>query len=345
MDLLDRYLQAVKFWLPDAQKQDIIAELSEDIRSQIEDKETELGRALTAVELEAILRQIGRPVLVANRYLPQQYLIGPLWFPIYRFVVKIVVACYLVPWILVWIGLMIFNPRYRAAHSAAGWIGALGSAWAGFWLAAVIAIGTVTIVFAVLERFQAKSPFLENWNPAKLPAVRDPSRIPRGSSILELAANIVFGSWWITAMWSPVVLDRPDVRITLAPVWHVFFWGYLAISIANIALAGINLIRPHWTPQRAGTRLVIDFIGSALFCGLCRSDIVASISLAGVAAARTLEITNTINRVMSQLLPIAIGVGVVVFAVDVYRIIRVKRTDSQSPGDVAARGLPTSAAR
>ena len=46
MDLVNRYLQAVKFWLPNKQKQDIIAELSEDIRSQIEDRETELGRKL-----------------------------------------------------------------------------------------------------------------------------------------------------------------------------------------------------------------------------------------------------------------------------------------------------------
>ena len=39
MELIDRYLQAVKFWLPETQKEDIIAELSEDIQSQIEEKE------------------------------------------------------------------------------------------------------------------------------------------------------------------------------------------------------------------------------------------------------------------------------------------------------------------
>ena len=31
MELVDRYLQAVKFWLPRKEKDDIIAELSEDI--------------------------------------------------------------------------------------------------------------------------------------------------------------------------------------------------------------------------------------------------------------------------------------------------------------------------
>ncbi len=34
MDLLDRYLQAVGSWLPKAQRDDIVAELSEDIRTQ-----------------------------------------------------------------------------------------------------------------------------------------------------------------------------------------------------------------------------------------------------------------------------------------------------------------------
>ena len=42
-ELLNRYLQAVRFWLPRTQQQDIIAELSSDLHSQIEDKETELG--------------------------------------------------------------------------------------------------------------------------------------------------------------------------------------------------------------------------------------------------------------------------------------------------------------
>ncbi len=59
-------------------------------------------------------------------------LIGPAFFPIYRFVLKIVAACYLVPWIMVWFGFMIFDPAYRAAHSGGGWIGTLGAFWGDF---------------------------------------------------------------------------------------------------------------------------------------------------------------------------------------------------------------------
>ena len=324
MDLLDRYLQAVKFWLPREQKQDIVAELSEDLRSQIEDRETALGRALTDAEVEAILRQTGRPVLVANRYLPQRYLIGPVWFPVYLFVLKIVAACYLIPWILLWIGLMIFSPAYRADHTSAGWLHAIAEGWGGFWLAAVVAMGTITIVFAVLERAQAKSGFLENWEPRKLPAVRDPNRIPRGNSTLELVANAVFCSWWITAMWSPVVVDRPEVRITLAPVWQAYFLGFVVLAAINMVLAGANLLRPYWTQARAGVRLMVDLAGAVLFSGLCRSNILANIDVAGVAPAKTLHVRDMINSGMAQAIPIVIAIAAVVLVVNVYRIVRVR---------------------
>ena len=65
-DLIARYLSAVGFWLPRAQRQDILAELSADIQSQIEDREASLGRSLTLPELEELLRQRGAPILVAN---------------------------------------------------------------------------------------------------------------------------------------------------------------------------------------------------------------------------------------------------------------------------------------
>src|ERR1700674_3429378 len=151
MQLLERYLQAVKFWLPKEQKEDIIAELSEDIRSQIDEKEAELSRKLNEPELESILKQRGRPILVANRFLPQEHLIGPVLFPIYRFVLQIVMLCYLAPWALTWLRLMIYKPGYRAEQSD-HWMVALGSAWGALWTTAFIAVGTVTIVFAILER-------------------------------------------------------------------------------------------------------------------------------------------------------------------------------------------------
>jgi hypothetical protein len=70
MELVDRYIQAVRFWLPAGLRENIAAELSEDIHSQIEEKEAGLGRKLSEAELADVLRQHGRPVIVANRFRP-----------------------------------------------------------------------------------------------------------------------------------------------------------------------------------------------------------------------------------------------------------------------------------
>ena len=262
MELVDRYLNAVKFWLPRAQQDDIITELSEDVRSQIEEREAELGRKLNEAEVGGILKQLGRPLLVANRYLPPQHLIGPILFPIYQFVLKIVMVCYLVPWVLVWIGLMIFNPAYRAEHSGAALLGTLASFWSSFWLTAFISVGVVTLVFAVLERVQAKTGFVDEWNPHKLPPMRDPNRIPRSCSVLELVGGVVFMTWWLNVTWSQTVLEFSQLKITLVPVWRYFWWGFLLVSAVNVAVSGVNLFRPYWTRIRASMRLAADGVGS-----------------------------------------------------------------------------------
>jgi hypothetical protein len=333
MDLVERYLQAVRFWLPKQQKQDITAELSEDLYSEIEEKESSLGRKLTRQEVEAILKQRGRPVLVANRYQPQQYLIGPVLFPIYSFVLKMVALCYLIPWVLVWIGLMTYSPSYRAEHG--NWFEAMGSAWSGLWTAGFVAIGTVTLVFAILERVQSQSHFLENWDPGKLPAVRSPNKIPRSASLIEVVMTYVFGIvWWVSYLWSPLIVNRPDLKILLTPAWHYFFWGFLAVSIVNVGISATNLARPYWTTQRATLRLSTNLVGSALFCALVKVNILAEINVRSVDPARMVQITGAINMWTERMLPVAILIGAAVLAGDLYRLYRIRRTGA--PSDLAA---------
>ncbi len=330
MELIERYLQAVKFWLPKEQKQDIIAEMSEDIHSQVEEKESALGRSLNQGEVEDILKLRGRPVLVANRYQPQQFLIGPVLFPVYIFVLKIVALCYLLPWVMVWIGIMAKSPTYRAAHG--GWLLAAGQAWASLWTVALIAIGLATLVFAVLEQVQAKNHFMEKWDPRKLPPVRNTNQIKRVNSIVEIVALGVFGVvWWVGYFSSLQILNLEAIRITLTPAWWYFFWAFLAANLANLTLSAFNLARPYWTVRRATLKLLIDVGGSALFCWLLQANIVAEFWSRGIAAGRLPEITNTINAVMARCVPYGILFGVAIILGDAYRIFRVYRKTNDQP--------------
>jgi hypothetical protein len=330
MELIDRYLQAVKFWLPKNQKQDIIAELSEDLREQVDEREEKLGRKLNESEVAELLKQRGRPVLVANQFRPQQQLIGPVLFPIYLFVLEVVGAFYLLPWILVWIAIAIFRP-----HPGQSLLATMASFWTAFWPMAFSMAASITAIFAILERVQNKSRFMEEWDPRKLPAVRDPNRIAISASVTELIANMVFCTWWafwVGELWYSTLIHFAGVTITLAPTWRFFFWGFLMLGVGNTALAAVNLFRPYWTSARAGMRLASDVIGSALFCWLMKANIVAGLSVVNVAPERTAQIAHAINWWSAKMFPWMVAFGVLIALNNVYRIIRVR--SKAGPGAV-----------
>jgi len=250
MEILDRYLKAVKFWLPSEQKQDIIAELSEDIRSQIEDKESELGRPLNDAEVDAILKKVGPPMLVAQRYLPPRYLIGPALFPMYWFVLRLGWLCIYGPWLIIVIGLKILA-SFGAAHTGAVATGMFEP----FFRSLFIQFAVITGVFVAIERTHANAEFLKNWNPRKQLKVRDPNRVPRSSSISELAWYVMLALWWVNVLRIPAI---PGVSVAMAPaVWRLY-WPILVLILCQGLIACLNAFRPLWNPGRAVFRGIVD---------------------------------------------------------------------------------------
>ena len=111
MDLIDRYLVAVRRQLPAALQDDIVQELGDSLRSEAEEHERRTGHPLTADEQAVLLKKRGHPWLMASRYLPQQQLIGPALFPYYRQALKIVVFWVVLP-------IVLFGGAINAIYSA-----------------------------------------------------------------------------------------------------------------------------------------------------------------------------------------------------------------------------------
>src|ERR1700733_4419959 len=218
-DLVGRYLQAVGFWLPRAQKQDILAEISEDLHSQIEDRESDLGRAMTESEVSDLLKQRGRPILVAGQFLPQRSLIGPALYPIYVFVLKIVALCYVIPWLLVWFGILLFHRTETAAHLSGEWHG-LGT----LWTVVFTQFGVITLIFAAIDRVSVKSPCMSDWDPRKFPKVKIETTTKRRFNALAGIVFGVFGLWWLLAIPNYPFLAPAAYVLKAAPVWHLVYW-------------------------------------------------------------------------------------------------------------------------
>lgn len=243
IELVDRYLQAVRFWLPkNAQQDDLLAELGDDLRSQIEAQESELRRAVTADEVSAILKHCGAPMVVASRIGPKKSLIGPALYPVYIFVLKMVLF-----WILVPVFLFIIGP-INVANSG-DWPSGIAATFAQLWSGLFIAAGIITLVFAILERSSAHAAIVCKWDPLSLPPVHKKGRRP---STLHTACQLGFGSfglvWLLLIPHYPFMILGPAAAFLHAsPMMHRYFLPIVLLSALSVVRSAVTLARPQWT--------------------------------------------------------------------------------------------------
>ncbi|MGZ6037063.1 MAG: HAAS signaling domain-containing protein [Phenylobacterium sp.] len=155
MDLVNEYLRAVAALLPKAQRDDIIAELRDTILTRIEEREGDLGRPLSDDEVEAVLREVGHPVVVAARYAEgPQHVVGPTLYPYWLFAVKAAIV------LQVAIALMVIFFRSLAFGDFSWVVGhAVGSAITG----TLVLIGVATCAAWFFERRGGRIDYLDNW--------------------------------------------------------------------------------------------------------------------------------------------------------------------------------------
>ncbi|HLZ73502.1 HAAS signaling domain-containing protein [Phenylobacterium sp.] len=155
MDLVNEYLRAVAALLPRAQRDDIIAELRDTILTRIEEREADLGRPLTDDEVEAVLREVGHPVVIAARYAEgPQHVVGPTLYPYWLFAVKAAIVLQVaVAAIVIVVHTLTWNNFSLALGQA------IGSAVTG----TLVLIGVVTCAAWFIERRGARIDYLDNW--------------------------------------------------------------------------------------------------------------------------------------------------------------------------------------
>jgi len=241
MQVLDRYLAAVARHLPGAQAADITAELRENLLSEIEEREAGLGRKLDAKELDALLIGFGHPLAVAARYRKSRSLIGPEIYPFWMAALRVAFGIYVA---IALIGLAV---AWFSGHAPAPRV---AQVLAEAWPSAFMVFGAVTLVFAVMERAWNGSMKL-HWSPRQLP---QPSRAPgrKASQVIsELVAEALFVLWWTGLAHIPAPVPS-FVHVHLAPIWTTYYWPILGLTLAEMAINGLELARPGWVRLNAG---------------------------------------------------------------------------------------------
>lgn len=149
MNWMDRYLYAVTRRLPKNMRDDIERELRSNLMDALDERLD--GREPTEQDILDLLDAFGDPEKVAAEYMPEnRYLIGPELIDLYWMIIKIVGAVVIFG---LTVSLVISILLGEAPQS--GPFGVIGGFLGTIWSAAVGLVGTITIIFAIIQHTAA----------------------------------------------------------------------------------------------------------------------------------------------------------------------------------------------
>ncbi len=241
MDVVDRYLLNVRAFLPSARAEDLVSELRENVRAQIEDREERLGRPLTEDERIAVLRAHGHPLLVAGAYRADgsrlvlgREVIGTALFPFFRVAILGAAAITVVATSFAALaGRLDGSPPFPLFRTA-------------IYNLAILSV-LVTATFAVMQAWFRRT--AQTWDPRKLPSKQRRPVTPaarRAQAAIQIVATLAFLWLWTAIAPSPYLRGTGLAELATGPAWRLVYLGVLASSVISLATPLLALVRPEW---------------------------------------------------------------------------------------------------
>lgn len=242
--LIDRYIHEVGAHLPAKTRADVQLELRSTLHDALAARGLDASKAEDAEGVAALLREFGEPEHFAARYQPERFLISPAAFPAFRLSYGIAAV---VVTIVHLIGLAL--QLNRGGFSFEWW----GSFMANYVDNMLLNLGVVAFVFYLLEGFKVIKPAKPDadWDPRKLPAIKDPDRINRTEElvgiIFTIAALLVFNfapEWIGIITWDD---GAPSVFPILAESFLAYVPWLTALWLGELALKALVYRRGRWS--------------------------------------------------------------------------------------------------
>lgn len=334
MELFDRYLKCVGALLPSAHKGDILEELSDDIYSQAEDKQAELGRTLTMDEQSAILKSLGHPVQVALRYrnLGQRQLISPLLYPAYVFAVKVLFAFICIVQLITTIVIV----------ASGGNPGQFITMFLNLPRALFFVFAWVTVLFAVFDYLQAKMGWIQEWsgkwNPADLPVIRA-DKPPRAiQKVVQLLMAVGFLAYLLLAQHIPYLFFGPAAAmLDPGPSWHLLYWPLVAFVAVGIVVQSVALLRPVWRWFAPASEIALNIVGLVLLRLALKLPPYFVVPHGAVDSAKFVKMAVIVNQsIFWSIFGISIGMAIAIL-VDGWKLFLKIRADASGGRPAPAR--------
>jgi len=240
-ELLDRYLLGVKRELTGKQREDIAAEIESYLLDLLEERFSK-SKEIAKSQMKEILQEMGAPRKIAAQYSTQRYLVGPRLFPAYLLILKIVLAA------VIGALSLSFIINSVIGNTSNIWLAVLeylGTIWNG----ALSAGGSITLIFALIERFGESKEIkeideLQELIISDLPELpseeKDPGKIGLSIEIALGIIGIAFFTYINSTGGRVPYFFNPQTDMKLVQLFTDNFLQYVPLILA---LAGLDLTR------------------------------------------------------------------------------------------------------
>src|SRR5215207_892903 len=268
-----------------------------------------------------LLKEYGSPREVAATYKTHQYLIGPRLFPIFEWVIRIVVT------VVAGASLLGFGLGLtETGLTGPAFLSALGE-WSSDLIGGLVAaFGNVVLVFAILERTKAATQFekeFKEWDPQELEGASDPDKVELSDHIAALI--FTFLGLVVLNLYPNLMAIRymsGGTWVTL-PVLTATFFSFLAwINITGalqIAFNGFMLGQKVWTPVTRILGILVDIAGMILGIVILRTPGIFGITPEGLNSIGLAEAANELSRLFNYLPSLIIFIVVIVTTIKVIK--------------------------
>lgn len=293
MNMIDRYIQAVKQHLPQDAREDIAKELESNIKDMLPDDYTD-------EDIYQVLKNLGSPLKLANEYnRRKRYLIGPGYYEKYlstlKLVISICIPIFMGIALLVWI-----------QESPADWYGAENIAQlfaniiASGFEAALQGAFWVTLVFTLLERGGVEAGYIpffnKEWTPDDLPAIpADRKRkISRGETAVSMFLTILFTALiYLQPQLIAIYTPGTHNSVKVAPLFDMdrlklYIPMIIILAVIQIAMSVWKLISENWT-------MPLSIMNAAYNTALCILAVIMTSDNSLINADFTLQAANLVN--------------------------------------------------
>ncbi len=331
MELIDRYVNAVGKHLPRKTRADIETEIRSTLEDMLADRSEKTGQPVDDAMVKDLLKEYGAPDIVAATYLPERYLIGPRLFPLFWLVVRIVFA---VLTVLAVVGLGFgFATSSLSVQTIAGM---LGKAIVQYYTGLIMALGSIVLVFAILERVLPQSEVgrlnpadKKEWDPAQL------MQEPTGDEVKlwepALAILFTFAGLVIFNFYPQIIaiIVNPDSRVFI-PILSEAFFRYLPwLNVLWVLVIGLQLAlfrQGRYTPITRWFSIALKVGGIVLAGAMLSGPSLVALTVSQLTAA---GMEPTSASVLVEMFSAMIRIGLVVAIVtttaeiikDVYRLV------------------------